>query len=46
MVDCDDEDSAGGGLEGDFAKGEGECGEEFLGVLFFLIHVSILMLFI
>lgn len=44
MVDCDDEGSAGGGLEGDFAEGEGECGEEFLGVLF--KNVSTLMLLI
>lgn len=41
MVDCDDEGSAGGGLEGDFAEGEGECGEEFLSVLFFM-NVSVL----
>lgn len=33
MVNCDDKGSACGGLEGDFAYGEGECGEEFLGVL-------------
>jgi hypothetical protein len=31
-----DENAACGGLEGDLAEGEGECGEEFLGVLVLL----------
>jgi hypothetical protein len=34
--DVDDKDAACGGLEGDLAEGEGECGEEFLGVLVLL----------
>jgi hypothetical protein len=43
VVDCDDKGSAGGGLEGDFAEGERECGEELLSVLF-IIHISIFTL--
>jgi hypothetical protein len=37
--DVDDEHAACGGLEGDLAEGEGECGEEFLGVLVLLLFV-------
>lgn len=33
VVDGDDEGAACGGLEGDFAEGEGKGGEELLGVL-------------
>ena len=35
VVYGDDEGAARGGLEGDFADGEGEGGEELLSVLFF-----------
>lgn len=38
MVDCDKKGSAAGGLEGDFAEGEGECGES-LSVLFLIMLV-------
>ena len=35
MEECDGEGAARGGDERDLAERGGECGEEFLGVLFF-----------